>query len=93
MAQKRKSKKQSSNFKKQMGLRPGTAIYTGHKQEKNLKIDYHIFDANTINQGTLHKTEDVITLKNNNLKLWANLNGLNHTKVLKIFAINSIFTH
>lgn len=83
MAQKRKSKKQSSNFKKQIGLKPGAAIYTGHKQEKNLNIDYFSFDDLTLNKGTLDQTEDVLNLVNDKYKLWTNLNGLNHTKSIE----------
>lgn len=83
MAQKRKSTRPTSNFKKQIGLKPGAAIYTGHKQEKNLNIDYFSFDNLALNQGTLHNTEDVLNLVNDKHKLWTNLNGLNHTKSIE----------
>lgn len=83
MAQKQKSKKRSSQFKKQIGLKPGAAIYTGHKDEKSLKIDYYSYNETKLECNTINQVEDVLVLKNEDSKLWANLNGLNHTQSIE----------
>lgn len=83
MAQKRKSNKRSSNFKKQIGIKPGVVIYTGHKEDKDLVIDYHSYNEQNLEKGSVTTVEDILKLKNESSKLWANLNGLNHTQSIE----------
>ena len=83
MAQKRKSKKRSSNFKKQIGIKPGVVIYTGHKEDKDLVIDYHLYNEQNLEKGSVTSVEEVLRLKNDSSKLWVNINGLNHTESIE----------
>lgn len=79
MAKQSKSKKRNSNFKKQIGLKPGVPIYTGHKESKILRIDYHDYTEDTLDTGSSKQIEDVYPFLNSPTKTWININGLNHT--------------
>lgn len=88
MAKNSKSKKRNSNFKKQIGLKPGVPVYTGHKEAKTLDIDFHNYTAELLSTGTITKAEDTFKYATTTDKSWINLNGLNHTD-----AIESICLH
>lgn len=79
MAKQSKSKKRNSNFKKQIGLKPGVPIYTGHKESKILRIDYHDYTKDTLDTASSKQIEDVYPFLNSPAKTWININGLNHT--------------
>lgn len=88
MSKNNKSKKRNSNFKKQIGLKPGVPIYTGHKDAKILDIDFHNYTTDILSTGTISKAEDTFEYATTTDKSWINLNGLNHTD-----AIESICLH
>lgn len=83
MGAKSKSNKRTSNFKKQIGLKPGVPIYTGHKDTKILGIDYHDYNDTNLHTGSIAQIEDAFKYVSSSTKTWININGLNHTDAIE----------
>ncbi len=76
-------KKEVYRIRKQVGLAPGTIVYTGDKQESDLYIE--VFDYNKLKfeEKELNKIEDAFSYVNSFPVTWININGLNHVDVIE----------
>lgn len=82
---KRKGKKRTTHYKKQLGQAPGTLIYTGEKEKTQLFIESFDYTPDQVIEKELATVEDVFKYKQTDSISWINLNGLNHiTEIEKL---------
>ena len=82
---KRKGKKRTTHYKKQLGQAPGTLIYTGEKEKTKLFIESFDYTPDQVIEKELATVEDVFKYKQTDSISWINLNGLNHiTEIEKL---------
>lgn len=82
---KRKHKRRTTNYKKQLGQAPGTLVYTGEKNTTKLFIESFDYTADQVIEKELATIEDVFSYKQTDSISWINLNGLNHiTEIEKL---------
>ncbi|AEH02021.1 magnesium/cobalt transporter CorA [Lacinutrix sp. 5H-3-7-4] len=74
----RKSKKRTQNYKKQVGQVPGALVYTGKKETQKLFIETFDYNIDSIIEKELVNIEEAFKFKSSNTVTWINLNGLNH---------------
>lgn len=74
----RKSKKRTQNYKKQVGQVPGALVYTGKKETQKLFIETFDYNIDSITEKELVNIEEAFKFKASNTVTWINLNGLNH---------------
>ncbi|MBQ0769960.1 MAG: magnesium/cobalt transporter CorA [Bizionia sp.] len=74
---KKKPKKRTQNYKKQLGQVPGTLIYTGSKASE-LFIDAFDYTENYLKEQELKTVEQAFKFKSTDSITWININGLNH---------------
>ncbi|AUC81078.1 magnesium/cobalt transporter CorA [Lacinutrix sp. Bg11-31] len=85
---KRKPKKRTQDYKKQVGQVPGTLIYTGTKEASHLFIESFDYNVDTFVEKELKTVEEAFQFKASNTVTWINLNGLN-----QIAEIEKLGTH
>jgi len=76
---KRKTKKRTSNYKKQLGQVPGTLIYTGDKTTSPLFIESFDYNESQYSERELKNVEEAFNSKISEHISWINVNGLNYT--------------
>jgi magnesium transporter len=82
---KRKHKRRTTNYKKQLGQAPGTLVYTGEKNSNKLFIESFDYTVDQVIEKELATIEDVFSYKQTDSISWINLNGLNHiTEIEKL---------
>ena len=74
---KRKPKKRTQDYKKQVGQIPGALVYTGNKLSSQLFIESFDYNKDTFVEKELKTVEDAFQFKTSNTVTWINLNGLN----------------
>ena len=74
---KKKSRKRTQHYKKQVGQVPGTLIYTGTKEHSNLFIESFDYNTDSFVEKELKTVEEAFQFKASNTVTWINLNGLN----------------
>lgn len=74
---KRKPKKRTQNYKKQVGQVPGTLIYTGTKEHTRLFIESFDYSNDFFTEKELQTVEEIFGYKSTDSITWVNLNGLN----------------
>ena len=74
---KRKPKKRTQNYKKQVGQVPGTLIYTGTKEHTRLFIESFDYSNDFFTENELKTVEEIFGYKSTDSITWVNLNGLN----------------
>lgn len=79
---KRKPKKRTQNYKKQIGQVPGTLIYTGNKNS-DLFIDAFDYTENYFKEQELETVEHAFEFKSTESTTWININGLNHIEEIE----------
>ncbi|TPN84433.1 magnesium/cobalt transporter CorA [Aquimarina algicola] len=72
-----------SRVKKNIGLTPGTIVYTGNKTIEEINIDVFNYTKTEIEEINLNLIEDSFKHKKNTSVTWININGLNDTEALK----------
>ncbi|RAJ16937.1 magnesium/cobalt transporter CorA [Olleya aquimaris] len=74
---KKKQKKRTQHYKKQIGQIPGALIYTGAKQNKALHL--HVFDysEDDFKEADINSVDEAFHFKDSETATWFNLNGLN----------------
>ena len=74
---KKRQKKRTQNYSKQIGQVPGALVYTGNKSDNKLHL--HAFDYNDdeYKEADLPTVEDAFNFKDSETVTWFNLNGLN----------------
>ncbi|WP_452223531.1 magnesium/cobalt transporter CorA [Lacinutrix chionoecetis] len=75
----RKPKKRTQHYKKQVGQVPGALVYTGKKETSQLFIETFDYNADTIIEKELTNVEEAFQFKTTNTITWINLNGLSNT--------------
>lgn len=73
-----KKKKRTSNYKKRVGLAPGTLIYTGDKVDNTLFIECIDYTADSIDFHEHDEIEKAFHFRETDSISWININGLNH---------------
>lgn len=63
---------------KKVGLAPGSVIYTGEKQSKQLFIEAFDYNGDQCYDKEFNNVEDIFKFKTSDSVSWINLNGLNH---------------
>ena len=74
-------KKQKKNRK--IGLAPGSVVYTGYKEDKDLFINVFDYSKSKFKEFLLEDLEDLQKLEDTKSVTWINVNGLNHTSTIK----------
>ncbi|AJR03906.1 magnesium/cobalt transporter CorA [Siansivirga zeaxanthinifaciens] len=72
------AKKRNKKAHKKIGSVPGSVIYTGNKESKELFIEVFDYNHDKFLEKQLNKVEDTFDFKLNDCVSWINLNGLNH---------------
>ncbi|OIQ24079.1 magnesium/cobalt transporter CorA [Lacinutrix sp. MedPE-SW] len=80
---KRKHKKRTQNYKKQVGQIPGALVYTGKKETQKLFIETFDYNIDTVIEKELLNIEEAFQFKSSNSVTWINLNGLNHIDAIE----------
>lgn len=73
-----KNKKRTHQYKKKIGLSPGSIVYTGEKESQNLFIESFDYSQDHIEEKVHVKIEDTFQYKLTKNVTWTNINGLNH---------------
>ncbi|HKJ07108.1 MAG TPA: magnesium/cobalt transporter CorA [Flavobacteriaceae bacterium] len=72
--------------KRKVGLAPGTVIYTGTKENKELFIETFIYNNTSFEEHKISSVEQLKTITNPQSVTWVNVNGLNHTAAIQQMA-------
>ncbi|WP_155839639.1 magnesium/cobalt transporter CorA [Aquimarina latercula] len=72
-----------SPSEKQLGLVPGTVVYTGGKTSGDLYIEVFDYDKNTFEEKELDSIEEAFSYSDSEPVTWININGLNHTEAIE----------
>jgi magnesium transporter len=75
---KKKRKKRTQDYKKQVGQVPGALVYTGTKESSKLFIETFDYNIDSYVEKELKNVEEAFEYKTTNSVTWINLNGLNH---------------
>ena len=80
--------------KRKVGLAPGTVIYTGTKENKELFIETFTFNESSFEEHKISSINQLNKILNQQSITWVNINGLNHTETIQqiteIFDIHSL---
>ena len=88
---KRRLKKRTENYKKQLGQIPGALVYTGTKKNANLFIETFDYNSSYCQEKELKSINDAIKFKNSNSTTWININGLNHIEAIEKLGVHFKF--
>jgi len=85
---KRKQKKRTQNYKKQLGQIPGALVYTGTKEDNKLHLHAFDYNAEHVKEAELGSVEDAFRFKDSETVTWFNLNGLNFVNEIEKIGIH-----
>ncbi|MFV0565333.1 MAG: magnesium/cobalt transporter CorA [Flavobacteriaceae bacterium] len=77
------AKRKTKKYQKKIGQVPGTAIYTGNRESKQLFIEVFEYNPEQCQVEEFYKVEDVFDFKLTNCVSWININGLNHVGAIE----------
>lgn len=87
---KRHTKKQITRVKKlmrsqqkQIGLAPGTLVYTGEKEKEPIKFKLLEYDEQGFSETDYRDIENIFTLKKDNKNTWINIDGVHNVKIME----------
>jgi magnesium transporter len=73
-------KKFFKNTIKQVGLPPGTAVYTGEETREPLHISFYEYSVDGLDEHTFTNVTDLLEYeRKRDHKVWINLDGISHT--------------
>ena len=72
---------------KKMGLAPGSVVYTGLKNDRELKIDLIQYDSDSIKETELKTTSECLSAMDPAMVNWFIVHGLNHTGEIESLAL------
>lgn len=72
-----------STQRKNTGLAPGSPVYMGKKQNKNLNVEIFDYNLNTIVEEKAEDVKNVFLYENKENITWINVNGLNNVESIK----------
>ena len=75
---KKRTKKRTQDYKKQIGQIPGTLVYTGEKSDKNFHVECFDYTKDAIQESILLNIEDAVNYKDTDSVTWINVDGLKH---------------
>lgn len=79
----RKVKRLISSRPKQIGLPPGTLVYTGDKEKEPVKIKLIEFKQDEFIEKEIQKVEDVFSCKDNDGISWINIDGIHNLQIME----------
>ena len=77
---------------KKMGLAPGSVIYTGLKNDRDLNIDLIQYDSDSIKETELKTASECLSAFDPAMVNWFIVNGLNHTSEITNLGVQSKMT-
>jgi magnesium transporter len=80
---KRRSKKRTQEYRKQIGQVPGTLVYTGKKSDKDFHVECFDYTKDYIQETILLNIEDAINYKETDSVTWINVDGLKYTREIE----------
>jgi len=72
---------------KKIGLAPGSAVYTGFKPEKALRMDLLQYDSNSSTENLLKSVQDFIPSIQKSKVNWLIVNGLNNIREIETLGL------
>lgn len=72
--------------KRKIGLAPGTVVYTGTKENKELFIETFTYSENTFEENKINSVSELNDVIPKKAITWVNVNGLNHTQTIQQMA-------
>ena len=77
------SKTRPKKTHKKLGKSPGSIIYTGNKQDKQLFIEAFDYNTEKCIDKELNNVEEAFDFKGSDSVTWININGLNHVDAIE----------
>ena len=68
---------------RQIGLAPGTVVYTGEKTTGDLFLEVFDYNKDSFEEKELNSIREAFTFETTETVTWINVNGLNHTKEIE----------
>lgn len=68
---------------KQIGLDPGTLVYTGEKEKEPIKFKLLEYDEESFSETEYQDINKIFDLKKNNKNTWINIDGVHNVKVME----------
>lgn len=72
-----------SSKPKQIGLDPGTLIYTGNKQKEPIKFKVFEYTESEVWEKDFQKVEDILYCKESKNKTWINIDGIHNIEMME----------
>ncbi len=79
----KKVKRLISSKPKQIGLDPGTLIYTGEKVKEPIKFTVFEFTESEVWEKDFQKVEDIFYCKESKNKTWINIDGIHNIEMME----------
>ncbi|HCY75424.1 MAG: magnesium/cobalt transporter CorA [Ignavibacterium sp.] len=79
----KKVKRLISTRPKQIGLDPGTLIYTGEREKEPITFKVFEFDQNDFSEKDFQKVEDIFFCKESKKKCWINIDGVHNIEIME----------
>jgi len=79
----KKVKRLISSKPKQIGLDPGTLIYTGEKVKEPIKFKVFEFTESEVWEKDFQKVEDIFYCKKSKNKTWINIDGIHNIEMME----------
>lgn len=79
----RKVKRLISSTPKQIGLPPGTLIYTGDKEKEPVKIKVFEFDEENFSEQEFQSVENIFEFKSSKKNVWINVDGVHDVEIME----------
>ncbi|WP_299126355.1 magnesium/cobalt transporter CorA [uncultured Winogradskyella sp.] len=76
---KKRAKKRTEDYKKQIGQIPGALIYTGKKSDKDFHVECFDYTKDNIEESVILNIEDTANYKETDSVTWINVDGLKYT--------------
>ncbi len=72
-----------STRSKQIGLDPGTLIYTGEREKEPITFKVFEFDQNDFSEKDFQKVDDIFFCKQSKKKCWINIDGVHNIEIME----------
>lgn len=79
----KKVKRLISSKPKQIGLPPGTLVYTGEKEKEQVKIKLFEYDQNEFVEKEILNIENIFPCRDNDKISWINIDGIHNLEVME----------
>jgi len=72
-----------STKRKNTGLAPGSAVYMGKKQDKDLYVEIFDYNIDNLKEEKVENIKSIFSYENKDNITWINVNGLNNVDAIK----------